>query len=153
MCFGIRISSPFHLATLILPIANHKCPKNAKNACADALISPHWWWPGLQLINHLSGEESFTFKSMNFHLTSSLERSVILHTGGETRGLCQSGQWSCLASGYVNYCVHQHGNEPQFSQNFVMFRSQESLLRQVRRREGTSGILSRELVFFIEAAG
>ena len=38
MCFGIRISSPFHLATLILPIANHKCPKNAKNACADVLI-------------------------------------------------------------------------------------------------------------------
>ena len=38
MCFGIRISSPFHLATLILPIANHKCPKNAKNPCADVLI-------------------------------------------------------------------------------------------------------------------
>ena len=38
MCFGIRIPSPFHLATLILPIANHKCPKNAKNACADVLI-------------------------------------------------------------------------------------------------------------------
>ena len=37
MCFGIRISSPFHLATLILPIENHKYPKNAKNACADAL--------------------------------------------------------------------------------------------------------------------
>ena len=38
MCFGIRISSPFHLATLILPIENNKCPKNAKNACADALL-------------------------------------------------------------------------------------------------------------------
>ena len=32
MCFGIRILSPFHLATSILPIENHKHPQNAKNA-------------------------------------------------------------------------------------------------------------------------
>ena len=38
MCFGIRILSPFHVATLILPIENHKYPENTKNACADALI-------------------------------------------------------------------------------------------------------------------
>ena len=38
MCFGIRILSPFHVATLILPIENHKYPKNTKIACADALI-------------------------------------------------------------------------------------------------------------------
>ena len=82
MCFGIRISSPFHLATLILPIENHKCPKNAKNACADALISPHWWWPGFQLINHFSGEESF--KSMNFHLTSWTGGVPCLCWGGST---------------------------------------------------------------------
>ena len=44
MCFGIRISSPFHLATLILPIENHKYPKNAKNACADALHTALKGW-------------------------------------------------------------------------------------------------------------
>ena len=31
MCFGIRISSPFHLATQMIPIQNLNCPKNAKN--------------------------------------------------------------------------------------------------------------------------
>ena len=31
-CFRIRISSPKHLDTLIIPIKNIKCPKNAKNA-------------------------------------------------------------------------------------------------------------------------
>ena len=30
-CFGIRISSPFHLDTLNIPIQNTKCPENAKN--------------------------------------------------------------------------------------------------------------------------
>ena len=29
MCFGIRISSPFHLATQIISIQNPHCPKNA----------------------------------------------------------------------------------------------------------------------------
>ena len=40
MCFGIRISSPFHLNTLNIPIQNIKCPKNTKNACADIIFSP-----------------------------------------------------------------------------------------------------------------
>ena len=31
MCFGIRISSPFHLGTLQTPIQNQKCLKNANN--------------------------------------------------------------------------------------------------------------------------
>ena len=31
MCFGIRISSPLHLATQMIPIQNLNCPKNAKN--------------------------------------------------------------------------------------------------------------------------
>ena len=37
---------PVSSGHVISPIENHKCPKNAKNACADALISPHcrlWW--------------------------------------------------------------------------------------------------------------
>ena len=34
MWFGIRISSPFHLATQIISLQNLKCAKNAKNACA-----------------------------------------------------------------------------------------------------------------------
>ena len=37
-----------------------------------------------------------------------LERAVILHTGGQARGLSKSGQRSCLAPGHVNNCVHQH---------------------------------------------
>ena len=40
MCFGIRISSPFDLNTLNIPIQNIKCPKNTKNACADIILSP-----------------------------------------------------------------------------------------------------------------
>ena len=35
MCYGIRISSPFHLNTLHIPIQNIKCPKNTKKACAE----------------------------------------------------------------------------------------------------------------------
>ena len=31
-CFGIRISSPFHLETLNIPIQNIKCPESPKNA-------------------------------------------------------------------------------------------------------------------------
>ena len=38
MCFGIRISSPFHLATQIVSIQNLNCLKNAKNACADMIF-------------------------------------------------------------------------------------------------------------------
>ena len=41
MCFGIRKSTPFHLATLILPIQNQKYPKNVKNACKFILFSHH----------------------------------------------------------------------------------------------------------------
>ena len=40
MCYGIRISSPFHLNTLNIPIQNIKCPKNTKNACTDIIFSP-----------------------------------------------------------------------------------------------------------------
>ena len=35
MCYGIRISSPFHLATQIVSIQNLNCPKNA---CADMIF-------------------------------------------------------------------------------------------------------------------
>ena len=39
MCFGIRIWSPFHLATQIISIHNLNCPKNTKkNACADMIF-------------------------------------------------------------------------------------------------------------------
>ena len=41
MGFGIRILSPFHLATLILQM---RIPKNAKNACADALHTALKGW-------------------------------------------------------------------------------------------------------------
>ena len=34
-CFRFRISSLIHLYTLIIPIKNLKCPKNAKNVCAE----------------------------------------------------------------------------------------------------------------------
>ena len=40
MCFGIRISSPFHLAIQKVSIQNLNCPKNAKNACADMISIP-----------------------------------------------------------------------------------------------------------------
>ena len=37
MCFGIRISSPFHLAFQKVSIQNLNCPKNA---CADMIFIP-----------------------------------------------------------------------------------------------------------------
>ena len=39
-CFGIRISSPFHLDTLNIPIQNTKCPENAKNELPVIIFSP-----------------------------------------------------------------------------------------------------------------
>ena len=51
MCFGIRISSPFDLNTLNIPIQNIKCPKNTKNACADIIFSSvNRTWTTLQLL-------------------------------------------------------------------------------------------------------
>ena len=38
MCFGIRKSTPFHLASLTLPIENHRYLKNAINAYADTQV-------------------------------------------------------------------------------------------------------------------
>ena len=42
MCFRIRILSPKHLDTLIIPIKNIKCPKNAKTHARNeyALLRP-----------------------------------------------------------------------------------------------------------------
>ena len=44
MCFGFRISSLIHLATLTLPIQNQKCLKNAKNAYEDTQWLSHIIW-------------------------------------------------------------------------------------------------------------
>ena len=48
MCFRIRISNPFYLNTLNIPIQNIKCPKNTKNACTD-IISPQPLFVKLEL--------------------------------------------------------------------------------------------------------
>ena len=39
MCFGIRISSLFHLNTFNISIQNIKCPKNTKNGCLNIIFS------------------------------------------------------------------------------------------------------------------
>ena len=39
MCFGIRISSPFHPATQIISILNLNCPKNAETHARTWLLS------------------------------------------------------------------------------------------------------------------
>ena len=52
MCFRIRKLIPFHLATLILPIQNHKNPKNAINACANTQIFSTAWQPSEVLLRH-----------------------------------------------------------------------------------------------------
>ena len=41
MCYGIRISSPFHLGTQIISIHILNCPKIAKNACTDMVFGMH----------------------------------------------------------------------------------------------------------------
>ena len=40
MCFGIKILSPFHLDTQMIPFQNNKFPKNPKNTCADMIFIP-----------------------------------------------------------------------------------------------------------------
>ena len=40
MCFGIRISSPFDLNSLNIPIQNIKCPQNTKNH----FLPSHYLW-------------------------------------------------------------------------------------------------------------
>ena len=55
MCFGIRITSPFHLNTLNIPIQNIRCPKNTKIVCADIIFSPAIIceaWTVSSLLNH-----------------------------------------------------------------------------------------------------
>ena len=50
MCFGIRISSPFHLAIQKVSIQNLYCPKNA---CADMIFIPALRsedWAGIKII-------------------------------------------------------------------------------------------------------
>ena len=48
-CFGIRISSPFHLDTLNIPIQNTKCPENAKNECPRTSYFPPPFFVKLEL--------------------------------------------------------------------------------------------------------
>ena len=71
MCFGIRISSPFDLNTLNIPIQNIKCPKNTKN---HFLPSHYLWslncvvfaqacqtqsvWPAMLSMNHIVTQPS-----------------------------------------------------------------------------------------------
>ena len=54
MCFGIRILSLFHLAIQKVSIQNLKCPKNAKNACADMIFIPALRsedWAGIKIMS------------------------------------------------------------------------------------------------------
>ena len=51
MCFGIRISSPFHLAIQKVSIQNLNCPKNA---CADMIFIPALRsedWAGIKIMS------------------------------------------------------------------------------------------------------
>ena len=51
MCFGIRISSPFHLAIQKVFIQNLNCPKNA---CADMIFILVLWsedWAGIKIMS------------------------------------------------------------------------------------------------------
>ena len=51
MCFGIRISSPFHLATQIIPVKNPNFPKMEKNAYADMVLEcPPADFPDVKLL-------------------------------------------------------------------------------------------------------
>ena len=50
-CFGIRISSPFHLDTLNIPLQNIKCPESPKNANIIMLPSVSLLrFPGISLL-------------------------------------------------------------------------------------------------------
>ena len=75
MCFGIRILSPFHLATQIVSIQNLHCPKNAKNVCADMIFIPAPCWTGEPWFcnqkaklnaNDIHAIDHFRFLKLNF---------------------------------------------------------------------------------------
>jgi len=47
-----------------------------------------------------------------------------------------------LFSIYITYnCVNEHRDKSKFRQDFIMFRSQESLFREIRRGQGAPWIL------------
>ena len=80
MCFGIRISSPFHLNTLNIPIQNKKCPKNAKNACPDITLLPGGslfgtWVP----ISMLRGHKILVPVHLIFSMTGAGKETVTHH--------------------------------------------------------------------------
>ena len=74
MCFRVRISSPFHLNTLNIPIQNIKCPKNTKNACADIIFSPaNRTWTILQLLLLKGGEGRAKWPMRHWYQLSRVE--------------------------------------------------------------------------------
>ena len=94
------------------------------------------------------GEELQTTHVEKQLLDSPLKGSVILLTCGQPSSLGEARQRRCLAPGHTNNRVHQHRDEPELGEHLVMFRGQESLLRQVRGRQRTA----RVLVLLVKAA-
>ena len=76
MCFGIRISSPFHLATQTIHFQNLKCPKNAKNACLEIKnhrkIQDNWGWIIFQI-----DSMNMEYSSMNVECSSMNAECII----------------------------------------------------------------------------
>ena len=68
MCFGIRFSNPFHLATKIISVQNPNCLKNAKNAWADMIFILAFRseaWAVLSLHNYIYLIHVITLSSQN----------------------------------------------------------------------------------------
>ena len=68
MCFGIRFSNPFHLATKIISVQNPNCLKNAKNAWADMIFILAFRseaWAVLSLHNYIYLIHVITLNSQN----------------------------------------------------------------------------------------
>ena len=135
MCFGIRISSPFDLNTLNIPIQNIKCPKNTKN---HFLPSHYLWslncvvfaqacqtqsvWPAMLSMNHLFGAmlcagicdqrwkwlQSFVISSSKHEMCSHVfHLSSLYHFRAQSQWLKGDGRSGSLLAHSVGSLCHE----------------------------------------------
>ena len=121
MCFGIRISSPFHLNTLNIPIQNIKCPKNTKNACADIIFSP-------AIIC-----EAWTVSSLHKHAKPNLcDRQcypwITLFGAMLCAGICDQ-RWKWLQSFVISSSKHEMCSHVFHLSSLYHFRAQSQWLK------------------------
>ena len=132
MCFGIRISSPLHLATQITPIHNIDCTKNAKNACGDMILGMIFHECGMLfhkcvIFFHEYGMHyTSTSKVCHFHWTLTLKNQKCFGN------LKQPSAWNCGIFAAQASCQMKR---PQNSDSITHVKRQNSTFRTETRRK------------------